>query len=53
MTQGSRRDWREICEEVLRERSPEHVNRLLEELLDVLETRIARHARSSGSTEVS
>jgi hypothetical protein len=52
MTQGNRRDWREICEEVLRERSPERVSRLLEELLDVLETRVARRVRPSNPTEV-
>ena len=34
-----RREWREICEEVLRETSTERVNDLLEELLDALETR--------------
>jgi hypothetical protein len=33
------RDWREICEEVLRTHDPKHVNALLEELLEALEAR--------------
>lgn len=37
MERGNRRDWREICEEVLKEEDSERTNRLLEELLHVLE----------------
>jgi hypothetical protein len=38
MRRGDRRDWREICEEVLLERADtERVNALLEELLEALE----------------
>jgi pyruvate dehydrogenase complex dehydrogenase (E1) component len=36
---GETRDWREICEEILRESSSERVNVLLEELLNALEKR--------------
>lgn len=36
---GETRDWREICEDVVRESSSERVNALLEELLDALENR--------------
>jgi hypothetical protein len=39
MSQDKRRDWREICEQVLREKDAGRVNALLEELLDVLEER--------------
>jgi hypothetical protein len=39
------REWREICEEVLKERSSERVDDLLAELLDVLE----RRSRPGGS----
>jgi hypothetical protein len=34
-----RRDWREICEELLQERDTERVTELLEELLDALDER--------------
>jgi hypothetical protein len=37
VNQGDRRGWREICEDVLREKDPERVNTLLEELLEELE----------------
>jgi hypothetical protein len=37
MTRGNRRAWREICEEVLKERNEERTNVLLEELLEALE----------------
>jgi hypothetical protein len=37
MNPSNRRSWREICEDVLREKDPERVNTLLEELLEVLE----------------
>ena len=33
------RDWREICQEVLRTHDPNHVNALLKELLEALEMR--------------
>jgi hypothetical protein len=36
------RDWREICEEVLKEKNSERIDDLLDELLDVLERR-SRH----------
>ena len=39
MNQGKRRDWREICEEVLTERDQDRLNVLLQELLDALEER--------------
>jgi hypothetical protein len=35
----NQRDWREICEEVLKEKNSERVDDLLDELLDVLERR--------------
>jgi hypothetical protein len=31
------RDWREICEDVLREKSQERLEELLQELLDALD----------------
>jgi hypothetical protein len=37
MSQGKRRGWREICQEVVTETHPERMNALLEELLRVLE----------------
>jgi hypothetical protein len=45
------RDWRKICEEVLRETSSERLNDLLEELLDALENRtpFERPRQESGS----
>jgi hypothetical protein len=36
---GGTRDWREICEDVVRESSSERINALLEELLNSLEER--------------
>jgi hypothetical protein len=39
MNQGNRRDWREICEEVLHETDQDRLNSLLQELLDALEDR--------------
>jgi hypothetical protein len=39
MSPGYDRDWRAICEEVLREKNSDHINALLEELLEALEER--------------
>ena len=39
MCPANRRHWREICEEVLRTSDPNHMNALLEELLEALEER--------------
>jgi hypothetical protein len=39
---GNRRDWREICDDVLKEKSAQRVDELLDELLDVLEERAGR-----------
>ena len=39
MDPANGRDWREICEEVLRTKDPDHFNALLEELLEALEAR--------------
>jgi len=36
---GKPRDWREICKEVLQEKSSERMNDLLEELLEALDQR--------------
>lgn len=44
MSQSTRRDWRELCEEILKSKDTECVDDLLEELLDVLED----HARTHG-----
>ena len=52
MTAGNSRGWREICEEVLREKRTERVNALLEELLDVLEERERAHGRPSTPREL-
>jgi hypothetical protein len=41
MVQDKRRDWREICEEVLQEADQARLNVLLQELLEVLEDREA------------
>jgi hypothetical protein len=52
MSQGNRRDWREICQEVLTETRTERLNALLEELLDVLEERERTYdQRTSTSLE--
>ena len=45
MSESTRRDWRELCEEILKSKDTECVDDLLEELLDVLEER----ARTRGS----
>ncbi len=37
MTPDNRKDWREICEQVVREKNPDRVIALLEELLEALE----------------
>lgn len=45
MSDSNRRDWREICYDVLREKRAERVDELLEELLDALEERACTGAR--------
>jgi len=45
MTLHNQRDWRKICEEVLRENNPDKVNVLLAELLDALEERAIRSSK--------
>lgn len=42
MSSANRRDWREICEQVVREKDSTRLNTLLEELLEALE----EHARN-------
>lgn len=49
MKERNRRDWREICDEVLREKQTNRVNELLEELLEALEDRARKHGRRSAS----
>ncbi len=39
MSQEKRKNWRDICEAVLREKDRDKVNALLEELLDSLDER--------------
>jgi hypothetical protein len=39
MSTGNRREWREICEEIVRERDTDRSNALMEELLEVLDAR--------------
>ena len=39
MASNNRRDWREICAEVIREKDDTRLNVLLEELLEVLDER--------------
>jgi hypothetical protein len=39
MSLDNRRDWREICEDLLKEKNPGRVNALLTELLAALEAR--------------
>jgi len=55
MTLHNQRDWRKICEEVLRENDPDKVNVLLAELLDALEERAIRSSKdvqnSKGTQE--
>ena len=45
MDPANRRDWREICEEVLRTSDSNRVNALLEELLEALEARAQNRDR--------
>jgi hypothetical protein len=45
------RNWRQICEEVLREHDPDKVNALLAELLDALEERAATSSKRPSSSE--
>jgi len=50
MTSSDKRDWRQICQEVVQERNPEKMDALLAELLDILEERsIARSKQPSTS----
>lgn len=55
MTLHNQRDWRKICEEVLRENDRDKVNVLLAELLDALEERAIRSSKdvpnSKGTQE--
>jgi hypothetical protein len=39
MSQSTRRDWRKLCEEILKAKDTDCVDDLLEELLEVLEER--------------
>ena len=48
MSTGNRRDWREICEEIVRERDTDRSNALMEELLEVLDAR-ARASKAQPS----
>ena len=43
MSQSTRRDWRELCEEILKSKDTDCVDDLLEELLNVLEERTRTH----------
>ena len=50
MSTGNRRNWREVCEEIVRERDTDRSNALMEELLEVLDARArAREAQPSPS----
>jgi len=50
MSTGNRRDWREICEEIVREGDTDRSNALMEELLEVLDARVrASEAQPSPS----
>jgi len=46
---GKLREWREICEDVLRETSKERLYDLLEELLEALENRPGEEEGSRGT----
>jgi len=46
---GSRRDWREICEEVLTETDQDRLNALLQELLNALEERERMRGRGTSA----
>jgi hypothetical protein len=46
---GKLREWREICEDVLRETSKERLYDLLEELLEALENRSGEEEGSRGT----
>lgn len=39
MNLGNRRDWREICRELLRENDPERSRAIMEKLLEELDNR--------------
>jgi len=50
MSTGNRREWREICEEIVREGDTDRSNALMEELLEVLDARVrASEAQPSPS----
>lgn len=49
MSPGNGNNWRQICEQVLKEKNPEKVTRLLEELLEILEERAANGDQSRTS----
>lgn len=50
MGPANRKDWREICEEVLRTHDPNRVNALLEELLEALEERARNRDRMNPTS---
>jgi hypothetical protein len=47
MSPANGRDWREICEEVLRTKDPKQFDALLEELLEALEARAGNREKWS------
>jgi hypothetical protein len=49
MSPGTR-DWRKICEELLRERDAERSAVLMEELLAVLDARVEKHDEQPPSS---
>jgi hypothetical protein len=48
MNRDNRRTWREICQEVLKEKDEDRLNALLQELLDALDKR--EQIRSEGTS---
>ncbi len=55
MSTDKRRDWRELCEAVVKEQNPEHLMDLVSELMKALDERKGRaespaDLRSQGST---
>lgn len=46
---GKERIWREICEEVLKERETEKVDALLEDLAQALDRRAREHDQREGT----
>jgi hypothetical protein len=53
MMPRDQRDWRQICDEVLREQNPDKLNALLAELLEVLEERAVTGSKRPSSSETS